>query len=1353
MKKSLVFFLSASTLLLVASVFFFTNNPQTVRPEKKSAKAILMESNHKMMQNEIGDRKCDKPEELAQIMRNLRIPDGKKKAGYKTNFKLNELALAKKRAKNYKKRDKLPWIERGPGNVGGRTRGLVVDPDDASGDTWYAGSVSGGIWKTTDAGGSWENLTPDLPNLATVTLDMATTNHDVIYAGTGELVGGSGPIIGDGIFKTTDRGQTWQQLESTVDNDNFHYVSRIIVDPEDENTVLASTDNGIFKTTDGGTSWKQVYEQEDVRQIIPNPENFNVIYAGVTSAGIAKSTDRGETWEIVSMGVRGRVEITISPSNTDLIYAVDRDSYLYISEDAGETWFVAQERDADNVQFLGAQGNYNNALAVNPFDQNIIYIGGQLGTFKVEVGETSGKENLLKAYTDNTDDFLTFVNFGADYLGGGMNTGDNEGATDLTSSDWVSVEIRFGSGKKQKAHRFTVPDGEGPGVPVEDYTYQDYVEVPFEVWDLTNNRQLMVSFRDQERDGKFNLLFRDENEVIKGREYIFVNVVEYDAAAPSDKITKTGGHAYKQIYFLWPTLPEDATWEPNKLPDSKIAVELYKADVKQIYTEEIAHWSLFSPGIDGEFKPYTHADHHKLTVVMNESFPAGFRIIDCNDGGFGISDDGGETWDNPLNGYNTVQFYDADKHPNEDIYFGGTQDNGTFLSEAQPDNLSEWEESLGGDGFEVAWHNTDGNKLIGSLYYNEMHRSDDGGESWRQIGLDIEDFDRPLAPFITQIEESRLDPDLIFAIGKSGIWRSYNFGTTWELGPVENDGLGFVPGTHPQVAASKASNQIVWGGARMSDLGSVYVSTDGGFTYNATSNYEDAELGLLSGIGTHPTQDSTAFVCFSIAGAPKILRTTDLGQTWQDITGFHTDDAKSNNGFPDVAVYSVLVMPHNTDEIWAGTEIGLFISDDNGESWHYADNGLPAVTPYSMRVVGNQVVIGTHGRGVWSAEIEGLSEAETPDVVLGPNLINLGQNARNNFVAELDLREIYDSIAVYKNDEFFEMYEANAEISVKQYIFPIVEMDTTAIYAIAYKEGTAYRSNSIKYMPFELLEPKNEYYADFNSGSTDFELDGFAYSLTSGFSNKALQTLHPYDNGPDNSTTDFIAMLKVPIIVREEAAFMDFREIALVEPGDDGTSYGEFGFWDYVIVEASKDMVNWIPLTEGYDCTKHSDWETLYNSAIGGDGTSTALGHKKYFKLNVLSLNADGAFVAGDEIIIRFRLNADEASRGWGWIVDDLRIQGEANAITNNIGNEIKLSVFPNPTNGYVNISTDFGKKVNKLNISVLNASGQLVKNRSFEQINGLFTYKLDLSELPKGYYFLKFDADGQKTTKKVILQ
>ena len=176
--------------------------------------------------------------------------------------------------------------------------------------------------------------------------------------------------------------------------------------------------------------------------------------------------------------------------------------------------------------------------------------------------------------------------------------------------------------------------------------------------------------------------------------------------------------------------------------------------------------------------------------------------------------------------------------------------------------------------------------------------------------------------------------------------------------------------TAASVAFSQlASNpSIVWAGAGIYEDPDLYVfvSRNYGETFERVNRYGETEMGYLTAIATHPADSATAFLLFSIDHKPKILRTTDLGETWEDISGFGTDST-SNNGFPDVIVYSLMVFPYDTDIIWAGTEIGIFESTDNGTSWHYADNGLPAVSVWQMYIQDQNIVIATHGRGIWTA--------------------------------------------------------------------------------------------------------------------------------------------------------------------------------------------------------------------------------------------------------------------------------------------------------------------------------------------------------------------------------------------------
>jgi hypothetical protein len=567
------------------------------------------------------------------------------------------------------------------------------------------------------------------------------------------------------------------------------------------------------------------------------------------------------------------------------------------------------------------------------------------------------------------------------------------------------VQVRFGPGRKQKAHRFTVPEGEGAGVPPEDYAYNDYVEVPFEVWDIKNNRMLMASFRDQERDGAFNLIERPLNDDVSGREYFFIHAVSYDAYAPSANIARQGGHTYKQLYFFWPTLTEDAVWNPDALPESDINIDYG--------TFTLQNQGNVTVLADYRKNSNLHVDHHEIHAIVTDATNQKFTLLDANDGGLGISFNEGNTWEQIDNGYITTQFYGVAKKPGANEFIGGMQDNGTWQSPAGVNAgvATAYDDRLAGDGFEVLWHPVYPHRILGSTYNNRFYITNDGGETWRRADQGINQD----GPFISRLSHSRFKPDVVFSVGSQGVFRHDNFAIgryDWQLVPV---GKGWTTGdavtNQHNVEVSLAADSVIWAGAGMfadPDL-HLFLSRNGGRSFDSVSNYTAVTLGYISGLATHPHDAATAFALFSLQGKPKILRTTDYGQSWEDITGFGNGDS-SINGFPDVMVNSLLVMPY-TGIIWAGTEIGIFESTDDGLSWHYADNGLPAVSIWQMEIIDQQLIVATHGRGIWSldltlVEVPELYKQLEADLSVYPNparrFVNLILN--NSYTGNLDIR-------------------------------------------------------------------------------------------------------------------------------------------------------------------------------------------------------------------------------------------------------------------------------------------------------------------------------------------------------------
>ncbi|MCH7972605.1 MAG: T9SS type A sorting domain-containing protein, partial [Bacteroidetes bacterium] len=711
----------------------------------------------------------------------------------------------------------------------------------------------------------------------------------------------------------------------------------------------------------------------------------------INGAGVIKSLNGGNDWVSSSSGIVGtaRMEIAVAPSDTSKIYAStelgDGNATLYVSDDAGATWNPSADAGG-NKNWLGGQGWYDNTIAVDPYDATTVYVGGvNIMKLVIGTGTTTTDPQITGVEQVNTSSFWAFVNWGGGFGNGGLDTGDKfAGSMDVITTDYSTVEISFGPGKSQMAHRFTTPGG--PGQPATNYTYIDYVVVPFEVWDTDNNQQLMVSFRDESNDGAWDL-------TEDGREYTFINAVTYNSSTPDPNIAVNAGMQYKNIYSMWTRLPTGGTFDPNNLPSSKIVINWGTITQKNITTTVITDaYGQFGPGPNSI--SFVHPDHHNLTIIKTNPATQSFRLINGNDGGVTYSDDKGISFTKTLNGYNTTQFYGVDKMPNKNKYIGGTQDNGSWLSPLNPTANSAWSSTPGGDGFEAVWNYGDLNQLLESSQFNDIYKSSNGGASWTSVTGIPKSV--ALAPFITRIAKSKLAPDRVLIVSKNAIYRSENFGDTWTAISMSGQPGWDGSRSQTQIKFSLADPSIIWSGRALTIGFPFFVSTDSGVTFSQTQIPSITPNASISGLATHPTDANTAYVLFSNAQKAKIIMTTDLGQTWSELSGFGSNTS-SSNGFPDVAVYSLLVMPTNTNIIWAGTEIGIFESTDAGATWHYSNNGFPAVAVWEMLAFDGQVIVATHGRGIWTAPLADIVVGVETITSVIPNDYSLSQNYPNPF--------------------------------------------------------------------------------------------------------------------------------------------------------------------------------------------------------------------------------------------------------------------------------------------------------------------------------------------------------------------
>ena len=294
----------------------------------------------------------------------------------------------------------VTWTERGPNNVAGRTRAILIDANDGTGSTVFAAGVSGGLWKTTDitaASPNWTVVNDFFDNLAIVTIAQDPTDPLIMYFGTGEGYFNLDAVRGDGIWKSTDGGTTWAQLSSTTGFD-FDYVQKIVV--TSSGTVVAATrgaftnNGGIQRSTDGGVIWTTVESGMGARDWASDVEKAanGDLYASFGifhNDGIYKSTDDGLTWSRVYISTvnEERIELAPAPSDADYVYAVVQDSGNGIGQimrttDGGTNWNTlsatswSDQCAAAVTDFTRGQAWYDLIAAVDPNDEDHVIVGG-----------------------------------------------------------------------------------------------------------------------------------------------------------------------------------------------------------------------------------------------------------------------------------------------------------------------------------------------------------------------------------------------------------------------------------------------------------------------------------------------------------------------------------------------------------------------------------------------------------------------------------------------------------------------------------------------------------------------------------------------------------------------------------------------------------------------------------------------------------------------------------------------------------------------------------------------------------------------------------------------------------------
>ena len=279
------------------------------------------------------------------------------------------------------------------------------------------------------------------------------------------------------------------------------------------------------------------------------------------------------------------------------------------------------------------------------------------------------------------------------------------------------------------------------------------------------------------------------------------------------------------------------------------------------------------------------------------------------------------------------------------------------------------------------------------------------------------------------------------------------------------------------------------------------------------------------------------------------------------------------------------------------------------------------------------------------------------------------------------------------------------------------------------------------------------YVNDFEVSLTDFNGSGFSITNPTGFSDNAIHSIHPYTNAGENNTRNFNYDLSVPIIIRKNEALIEYEEVVLVEPSTAGASFGDLEFWDFVIVEGRRlDETEWLPFLNGYDSRAHPAWLSAYNSGVQGNDSNTA-GSNSLFRDRTIDMQANGNFSEGDTVVVRFRLFSDPFAVGWGWAIDNLRIQDTQVSIEDFVDNQ-DFKVFPNPVSDqFLNINTTFKQVVDQVKVQVHSIHGQLLFQQAYNIQNQSFQESIPINDFPKGVLLLTVNIDGQEQISRRIIK
>ncbi len=530
-----------------------------------------------------------------------------------------------------------PWTFAGPDNIGGR----ITDIEGVAGDpnTLYIGAATGGVFKTTNGGATWQNMFENVPVISVGDIAIDPGNPLVIYAGTGEANAASFSFLGNGIYKSTDGGATWQHCGL----ENSAYIGRVLVDYSNSQKIFVAAcgnlfttndQRGIYRSLDGGATWTRVLYITDSTaaiDIVQHPVNPQILFAamwersrGLTyrnsfgeSSGLWKSADGGTSWTEVAGGLPngpnvGRIGISIAKSNPDIMYAFydlpNMEVAVYKSVNGGVAW--TRTNDGTLSGMNSNFGWYFGQVRVDPADANRVFVMG-VPLYRSQNGGSSWTPN----YDPHVDHHAMYFHESTGRIwngnDGGLYYSDTHGnswtkVNNLPFTQFYAIDVdytlpeRIYGGTQDNNTIRTLSGGTSDWAPIlggdgmytlVDYTNSDIIYAEYQWGNLYRSM-----------DGGMNM------EYIAGP----MSTDRVNWSAPLAMDPATPATLYFGTYRIWKTTDRGTSWQP------------VSDDLTQ--------------GIDNYFYSVTTISISKINPLT--------VIAGTGDGKVHISQNGGLTWQN-----------------------------------------------------------------------------------------------------------------------------------------------------------------------------------------------------------------------------------------------------------------------------------------------------------------------------------------------------------------------------------------------------------------------------------------------------------------------------------------------------------------------------------------------------------------------------------------------------------------------------------------------------------------------------------------------------------------------------------